>query len=150
MQINMRRLVSDGDTTLGLLQTDYGLQMATCEDEYRAVKVPGETRIPAGTYDIQLRTDSPMARKYRDRYGPRHKGIPWLQDVPGFEWIYIHTGNTDEHTDGCILVGDSANFFNMTIGNSRPAYSRIQEAIQKALEGGETVTITITNCSLRR
>ena len=37
-----------------------------------------------------------------------HKGmLPWVQDVPGFEYILIHTGNTDEHTSGCLLVGDT-------------------------------------------
>ena len=36
-----------------------------------------------------------------------HKGMLWVRDVPGFEYILIHTGNTDEHTAGCLIVGDS-------------------------------------------
>ena len=36
-----------------------------------------------------------------------HKGMLWVRDVPGFEYILIHTGNTDEHTSGCLIVGDS-------------------------------------------
>jgi len=65
--------------------------------------------------------------------------------VPGFEFILIHTGNTDEHTSGCLIVGDSQE--NNTIikdgfvGKSVNAYRRIYPKIAKAIDNGEEVTI---------
>jgi len=65
--------------------------------------------------------------------------------VPGFEFILIHTGNTDEHTSGCLIVGDSQE--NNTIikdgfvGKSVNAYRRIYPKIAKAIDNGEQVTI---------
>ena len=69
-----------------------------------------------------------------------------IVDVPGFDYILIHCGNTDEHTAGCLLVGDTQNN-NMVeedgfIGRSTAAYKRIYPKIAKALEQGEEVTIT--------
>jgi len=138
----MKRIASGDDETLGMLQCGDHL-FGTLEDEYRRVKVPGETRIPAGTYDIKLRTASPMAQRYADKFGSNHKGIPWLQDVPGFEWVYLHIGNTDDDTAGCILVGNAVNFAKGTLLYSTPAYKHIQSKIQAALDAGDNVTISV-------
>ena len=70
-----------------------------------------------------------------------HKGMLWVRDVPGFEYILIHTGNTDEHTAGCLLVGNSSDIKGF-IGSSVNAYKNIYPAIAQALEDGEEVTIT--------
>lgn len=75
-----------------------------------------------------------------------HKGMLWVREVPNFEYILIHTGNTDEHTAGCLLVGDTQkiNFGESDgfVGSSTAAYKRIYPPIAKALEDGEEVTIT--------
>ena len=69
----------------------------------------------------------------------------WVRNVPGFEYILIHSGNTDEHTAGCLLVGDSQNEnINKSdgfIGSSRTAYERIYPPIAEALKSGKSVTI---------
>ena len=68
-----------------------------------------------------------------------------ITDVPNFEFILIHTGNTDEHTDGCLIVGDSQENNSVAtdgfVGKSRIAYKRIYPRIAKALENNEEVTI---------
>ena len=84
------------------------------------------------------------------RYGADfHKGMLELQDVPNFEYILIHTGNTDEHTSGCILVMDNQEN-NLLIkdgfgGKSRQAYERIYPKIASALINNEKVTIEIVD-----
>ena len=59
-----------------------------------------------------------------------------MQDVPGFEYILIHTGNTDEHTMGCLLVADTSQQ-NITkggfIGASVAAYKRIYPSLAQWL-----------------
>jgi hypothetical protein len=149
MKLEVLRISSQKDSTNGILfdVTEGRKFLAyTLEDEHREEKVKGETRIPAGTYKITLRTVGGFHSRYVSKYGDMHKGMLWVRDVPGFEYILIHTGNTDEHTAGCLLVGSSQNE-NLTkkdgfIGASTTAYKRIYPPIAEALENGEEVTIT--------
>ena len=74
-----------------------------------------------------------------------HKGMLHVTNVPGFEWILIHTGNTDEHSSGCLLVGDSqennAIIKDGFVGKSTNAYKRIYPNISKAISRNEEVSI---------
>lgn len=155
MKLEVLRISSQKDSTNGILFDITGGQRKflcyTLEDEYRPIdqKVMAETRIPAGTYDITLRKVGGFHQRYGARYGDMHKGMLWVRNVPNFEWILIHSGNTDEHTAGCLLVGNSQNE-NITkkdgyIGASRSAYERIYPPIAEALEAGKKVTITYTD-----
>ena len=118
----------------------------TLEDEQRNEKVYGETRIPNGTYKLGLRKVGGYHAKYSKRFSHIHIGMLHVLDVPGFEYILIHCGNTDEHTAGCLLVGDSQENNQITtdgfIGKSTQAYKRIYPRIADAIEWGEEVTIT--------
>ena len=143
MKLKVIRYHSTEDYTLGmLLNVTKGVEFLayTLEDEHRDVKVKGETRIPAGRYQITLRTEGGFHSKYSEKYKEMHKGMLWVRDVPGFEYILIHTGNTDEHTAGCLLVGNTSDLKGF-IGSSSNAYKRIYPAIAKALESGKEVTI---------
>jgi len=106
----------------------------------------GETRIPEGTYTLGLRKVGGYHGKYSKRFPHIHIGMLHVLDVPGFEYILIHCGNTDEHTAGCLLVGDSQENNQITkdgfIGKSTQAYKRIYPRIAEAVECGEKVTIT--------
>ena len=118
----------------------------TLEDEQRNTKVYGETRIPEGTYNLGLRKVGGYHAKYSKRFPHIHVGMLHVLNVPGFEYILIHCGNTDEHTAGCLLVGDSQENNQITkdgfIGKSTQAYKRIYPPIARALESGEEITIT--------
>jgi len=147
MKLQVLRFSSESDSTNGLLfDITEGVKFLayTLEDERREEKVMSETRIPAGTYEVKLRTEGGHHNKYASRYGSMHKGMLWLQDVPNFKWILIHCGNTDEHTAGCLLVGDSQENNqikeNGFIGSSSNAYKRIYPAIAEAV-ANEKVTI---------
>ena len=149
MKLEVLRISSESDSSSGLVFDVTNGRKFLCyslEDEYRDEKVMHETRVPAGTYQILLRKEGGFNAKYTKKYGDFHKGMLHVQDVPGFEYILIHTGNTDEHTSGCLIVGDSQEnnqlMKNGFIGKSVQAYKRIYTPIADALENGEEVTIT--------
>jgi len=149
MKLKVLRYNSEADSTNGLLfeVNNLGNQFLcyTLEDEHRVLKVKGETRIPAGIYNIKLRKEGGFHERYTKKYPDIHIGMLHIIDVPGFEFILIHTGNTDEHTSGCLILGDSQE--NNTIikdgfvGKSVNAYRRVYPKIAKALKNGESVTI---------
>lgn len=150
MKLEVVRYFTSNDFTLGmLLDVTEGRKFLcyTLEDEHREEKVMHETRIPAGTYKITLRTTGGFHGRYSKKYGSMHKGMLWVRDVPGFEYILIHTGNTDEHTSGCLLVGNSSDYKGF-IGSSVDAYKRVYPSIAEALENGEDVEITYTDFDL--
>lgn len=143
--IELFRFWSDNDFTLGLVRIDGIGECFSLEDEYREVKVKGETRIWANRYQLKLRlVESPMTLKYRKIY-------PWfdwhiqVMDVPNFDYVYIHTGNNDDHTDACILLGETADVDGF-IGRSRKAYERFYKFVRPLLDplnGKEEVFIDI-------
>ena len=147
--IEVLRYSSGVDSTLGILSENGpdGREFLayTLEDEFREEKVSAETRIPEGTYDVKLRTTGGFHSRYATKFGDWHKGMLHVQDVPGFEYILIHTGNTDEHTMGCLLVADSSTQ-NITkdgfIGASVSAYKRIYPSLAQWLLDGNILTIT--------
>jgi hypothetical protein len=144
MKLEVIRYHTSDDYTLGmLLDVTEGRKFLcyTLEDEYREEKVMHETRIPDGTYKITLRKVGGFHGRYEEKYGDMHKGMLWVRDVPGFEYILIHTGNTDEHTSGCLLVGNSSDYKGF-VGSSVNAYKRVYPSIAAALESEEEVTIT--------
>ena len=153
MKLEVLRISSQADSTSGLLFeiTDLGKKFLcyTLEDERRALKVLGETRIPEGTYDIKFRKTGGFHNRYSKKYRSIHRGMLHITDVPNFEYILIHTGNTDEHTSGCLIVGDSQSnnviIKDGFVGQSVNAYKRIYPPIAKALEKGEVVTIKYTD-----
>ena len=138
-------VIEQGNEIDGLWQQKKFLAY-TLEDEQRDTKVLGETRIPNGVYKLGLRKVGGYHARYTKRFPHIHIGMLHVLDVPGFEYILIHCGNTDEHTAGCLLVGDSQENNQITkdgfIGKSTQAYKRIYPRIAEALECGEEVTIT--------
>ena len=148
MKLEVLRFSSQNDSSLGLLfDVTNGRKFLcfTLEDEARDTKVMKETRIPAGIYELKLRTEGGFHGRYTKKFGKFHKGMIHVQNVPNFRWILWHTGNTDEHTAGCLLVGDSQENNQLLpdgfIGKSVNAYKRIYPSIAKAIEQGEEVTI---------
>ena len=100
-------------------------------EEIKKIKIKGNTCIPYGTYNITI------------TYSPRFKkNLPLLNNVKGFDGIRIHSGNTPQDTEGCLLPG-----FNKVKGqviDSRVTTDKLIVQIQQALNKGEKVTITIT------
>ena len=131
MKITVERFLHNEEATLSRVLLDGEQFCFGLEDQPQEEKVMNETRIPAGTYQIKLRNEGGMTKRYAERYD-FHIGMLWLQVVPDFEWVYIHVGNSDDHTSGCLLVGFTANEEAMTIGRSRDAYSDLYQAVKDA------------------
>jgi len=108
MKLKLQRYSDNRESTLGLLYMDTKFQCYTLEDTFREEKIPGETRIDGGLYEITLRTEGGMHDSYKKRF-PIHEGMLWLRNVTDFEYVYIHYGNRKKDTSGCILVGNAAN-----------------------------------------
>ena len=75
-----------------------------------------------------------------------HKGMIHVQDVPGFEYILWHTGNTDEHTAGCLILGNTQTNNRIAkdgfIGSSVDAYKFVYPRVAAAIEAGLDVEVT--------
>tara|TARA_R100000995_G_scaffold21924_2_gene9247 strand:+ start:117 stop:698 length:582 start_codon:yes stop_codon:yes gene_type:complete len=140
------------DATNGLLFIDGLFECYTLEDQYQEVKVMHETCIPEGTYDVKFRTVGGFHERYKKRYGNSHYGMLHLQDVPGFTYILIHAGNTDEHTSGCLIVGETQQDLDVSedgfIGSSGKAYVKLYNKIAKQLLIGNPVTIEYSKINL--
>ena len=143
MKLKVYRYSSQSQTTLGALQIDGKFECYTLEDQHQDIKVKGETRIPAGTYNIGLRTVGGFDARYKAKFS-FHKGMLQVLDVPNFEYILIHLGNDEDDTAGCLLVGNTANNNRLNkgfIGDSTNAYKSLYPKVLKALESGLDVTI---------
>ena len=149
MKLEVLRFSSGKDSTNGILfDCTRGREFLcyTLEDQYQTKKVMQETRIPAGKYEIKYRKEGGFHKRYNERYPDIHRGMLHVTNVPNFKWILIHVGNTDEHTAGCLLLGDTQENnqikTNGFIGKSSQAYVRVYDKIANVLDMGEKVTIT--------
>ena len=144
MKIKVQRLYDTSKATIGALFIDDKFECFTLEDEKREVKVKGETRIPAGTYKLGIRDVGGFHMRYSSKFGRDHKGMIQVLDVPNFEYILIHIGNTEDDTAGCLLVGETADVSGI-IGRSTPAYKKLYSKIIDAVIGGKASITYVDN-----
>jgi hypothetical protein len=130
MKLDLIRKEFTTTSTIGDLLIDGKFYCYTLEDMVRNKKIKGITAIPYGTYEVII--------NFSNRF---QKQMPLLLNVPNFEGIRIHNGNTSEHTEGCLLVGftKSRDF----IGNSKSAFAQLMPKLQAGLKQGK-VFITIS------
>jgi hypothetical protein len=139
LQVDRRWLTAQ--STIGNLYVDGAWECFTLEDYVRAdpvlvtavneAKVAGETAIPAGRYRVVITPST------------RFKcSLPLLLQVPGFEGVRIHPGNTDADTEGCLLVGRQRQ--HDRVSESRPAFEALFAKLQAGVAAGE-VWLTITD-----
>jgi hypothetical protein len=95
MEMTLRRQPSTLHSTIGDLSYGEGKFFGyTLEDVVREVKIPKQTAIPPGRYKVIIDKSTRFKRL-----------MPHILDVPEFEGVRIHAGNTDVDTEGCVLVG---------------------------------------------
>lgn len=134
MKIELKRLFIKPTYTIGKLYVDGQYFCDTLEDKVRNLsrekKVPGQTAIPSGEYEVIVNVSPRFKRK-----------LPRLLNVPGFEGILIHRGNTPEDTAGCILVGENKQ--PGCVINSTGYELKLTDMLERAMEKNDKITIEI-------
>jgi len=142
MELLLDRDVRTTSSTTGKLYVDGQFHSFVLEDEDRGLKesmslaeiaerkIHGKTCIPEGRYPVII------------NQSPRFKRLlPRLLNVPGYDGVLIHPGNTEVDTEGCILPGYAR--FADGVTSSRVAFNALFEKIKKAIDTGDKVFITI-------
>ena len=149
MKLTLKRTAKKPTYTIGKLyiddvyfcdtieDTDRGLYQGQDLELIKKIKINSKTAIPRGTYKITLNV---VSLKYSKKkiYQDICKGrVPRLLNVPGYEGVLIHIGNTADDSSGCILVGE-----NKQVGkvlNSTETFRKLYNKIK----GQENLTIEI-------
>lgn len=142
MKIELHRKFRQKGYSIGILYINGERICETLEDEDRglkqelsvatlkSMKIKGQTAIPVGTYQVLM------------TYSPKYKRImPLVSNVPAYEGVRIHSGNTNRDTEGCILCGRNTKKGMVT--NSRYWTKIVTGRIQKAVDNKEQVTLQI-------
>lgn len=151
MKLLLKRIAKKSAYTIGKLYIDGQYFCDTIEDKDRGltqnmsldaikrIKVANETAIPTGTYKVTLNVVSP---KYgsKDFYKKNaNKGrVPRLLNVPGYEGVLMHCGNTAQDSSGCVIVGR-----NKAVGKvleSKETFTALYKVLQSAKD---EIVITI-------
>ena len=150
MKLTLRRIAKRPKYTIGKLyidgqyfcdtieDTDRNLDYSMPVDVIKQVKVPKQTAIPIGTYEMSMNVISPTYSKKKSFAWC--KGVmPRLLNVPGWSGVLIHTGNTQDDSEGCIIVGE-----NKVVGkviNSMVTFKRLWPVLYEHRHEGITITI---------
>lgn len=153
MNIKLKRIAKKSDYTIGKIyidgvyfcdsieDKDRGLKQSMTLDQIKKIKVMHKTAIPTGTYEITLKVKSPKYSKKSYFVNLCNAFMPRLLNVPGYEGVLIHTGNTQDDSSGCIVVGQ-----NKVVGkviNSKQTFEKLYPVLKQASDKGEKITITI-------
>ena len=122
--------------------TDRMLDQSMPLAKIKSIKVKSETAIPTGTYKILMNIVSPKF-SLKQYYMDVCKGkVPRLANVPGWEGILIHVGNTEKNSAGCLIVGK--NLVKGHVLQSKQCFEQLYSILYAAYIKGEEITITIT------
>lgn len=153
MKLTLNRIAKRDTYTIGKLYIDGEYFCDTIEDKDRGLKqtmslaeikqkkIKHQTAIPTGTYEITLNVVS-----------PKYSGKPWyvnlcgakmprLLNIPGYDGVLIHPGNTANDTSGCLIVGKNTVVGKVT--ESRVVFKNLYAKLKAAATKGERITITI-------
>lgn len=153
MRLTLKRTYNNAKYCIGHLYIDGEYLSDTLEDTSRGlnskmslkeilkIKIKGLTAIPTGVYAISLNTVSPKYSKKKFFMDLCKGKMPRLLNVPGYDGILIHPGNSAKDTDGCILVG-----YNKVKGglvNSTEAFIKLYGMLKKAHDNHEGIYLNI-------
>ena len=141
MDLLLERKYLKKDYTIGVLSIDGKYFCDVLEDTVRDInkdgifncgefKIKGHTAIPYGKYEIVL------------TYSPKFKReLPLLLNVPHFEGIRVHRGNSKQDTEGCLLTGENKE--KGKVINSTKYEKELVRILKEAVSKKEKITIEI-------
>ena len=143
----LQRTHHAGPSCFGKLFADGVFVCYTLEDEVREIhgrpvadwKIKGATAIPSTFYAGKT---YPLTLEYSNRFGP---GTLTVRDVPGYEGVRMHAGNTSADTEGCPLLGMAINSSGIVGGTSRPAVQAVKDLVRSVYAKGGACTLVVTN-----
>lgn len=147
MNLLLQRIAVRSHYTIGRLYIDNAFFCHTLEpraiDWTRENKIWGKTAIPAGRYPIALNVVSPRYSNPRYRWAAPYGGrLPRLLNVPHFEGILLHVGNSSSDTRGCILVGKNTIVGRLT--ESTRTFHKLMARLRAAT--GKDIQIEVKDC----
>lgn len=152
MEVKVKRIAKKEAYTIGKMYVNGEYVCDTLEDKDRGltsnmsvaqicdVKIKGETAIPTGRYLVDMKTVSPRFGG-RAQYQFCRGRLPRLCNIPGYQGVLIHCGNTAKDTEGCILVGENKE--RGKVLNSKATFNRLYLRLAIADKRGEQIWITI-------
>lgn len=156
MEILLKRVARKSSYTIGHLYIDGKRFCDTVEDTDRDLnrngvfdngekKIYAQTAIPNGRYQVTMRVQSPkfsMRTEYNWwKVNGKYGYLPRLLNVPHFEGILIHAGNSARSSAGCIIVGNNTIVGQVT--DSMNTCKRLYPILKAASDRGEKIWITI-------
>lgn len=145
MKVEIVEIASTTKSTVSMLFVN-GLHTAfVIEDGYNEIKIPGETRIPAGVYNLKARYHGKFHSDYKRKFG--HDFAIEIEGVEGFSDVLIHIGNTIRDTRGCPLINlgfkiDKATRTYVGI-ESTTAYKDFYNELSLELKAGNKVALFV-------
>ena len=130
MLITLRRAHGTQNYTHGILFIDGQFFCHTLEDQERAEKIAGMTAISLGKYRLIIN----FSQRFK-------RNLILLLNVPDFEGVRIHSGNTAADTSGCILVGQYLSLGQLV--KSRDTYALLHKKVSAAIEKDQDIWIEI-------
>ena len=153
MELELKRIARKPAYTIGRLYIDGAYFCYTLEDKDRDAnrngvfdngerKVYAQTAIPNGEYEVTMDVVSAKFSA-KTSYSSWWKSgkLPRLLNVPHFDGILIHAGNTAADSAGCILVGRNTIVGRLT--ESMATCKKLYPILQQAADKGERITINV-------
>lgn len=155
--LTVSRYDLQSDCTIGKLFLYDKLDGYTVEDEIREIKVYGETAVPYGRRLLKTRISPRFSssflyskslnmliepkekNKFPNTIDWMHHELIWITDVPDFEYVLLHWGNSDDDTNGCLCVGSAPGKIGKQDGviNSRTYYKQLYPKIYPLIKAGD-------------
>jgi len=135
MELTLKAFAKSEKSTISKLYVDGVYQCDILEDTVRPVgqlKIFGKTAIPAGKYQVIVT----MSNRFK-------RLLPLLVNVPGYEGIRIHPGNSAIDTEGCLLPGTYSESTKDWVSGSVIAFNKLFAKISTTIALKQKIWITI-------